>query len=374
MSFLETSHTMTAINKVKADIKKVMTIISIVGFIIFAGYYSYLIINNYKKLLYLMIYIVLFITVFVTFITEIVLRDKKDQNRKEKRINYERKRIIKLIAKILKYLAKSITIIISIISMLNKEYVTLTSLFTIFSSLLLMIQIVLEGLVYYACKYIDYLKLALELDRDKGKVTKLLFRKEIKVANKEKKVYELEGDSYYTKQEQKIRYNLISDAKKYKEEREEDLNNRIKNSKVKIKELTKKRLTEKQIIKIDEKYATILAKSKDVLNNSKSLEKLLIKIEGLIDKLPKNVEALKYIPRFVSLINNYVTREYTDISMEFILSTIAIIIYIASPIDVIPDFIPGVGYLDESYLIGKCIEKFEDELKKFLVWRDSNNY
>ena len=118
----------------------------------------------------------------------------------------------------------------------------------------------------------------------------------------------------------------------------------------------------------------LAVKSKDVLNNSKSLDKLLIKIEGLIDKLPKNVEALKYIPRFVSLINNYVTREYTDISMEFILSTIAIIIYITSPIDVIPDFIPAVGYLDESYLIGKCIEKFEDELKKFLVWRDSNNY
>ena len=102
MSFLETAHTFSAINRVKKDITKLLSIISLISFIIFTGYYSYLIMSNYNNLLYLVIYIVLFITVIVTFFTELILKNKKYYNRKEKRINYERKQVIKIIAKLLK--------------------------------------------------------------------------------------------------------------------------------------------------------------------------------------------------------------------------------------------------------------------------------
>lgn len=250
---------------------------------------------------------------------------------------------------------------------------TIVGLLTLFSGLLLVSQLLLEFITYFVCKYIDYFRLAIELDKNEGTVTKYIFRKEIKATKIEKKAFKVKGESYYTKQEQKIIDVLVADARKYKEEKEKKLKVSIKNSKQIIKQSTQKGLTHQQVVKIDEKFVIMLDKAKMILTDSEELDKLLIKIENKIDKLPKEVEALKYIPIFVSMINNFISKKYTNISKEFVLSIIALIAYFVMPIDVIPDYVPVVGYLDESYLIGNCINQFENELTKFIMWRDTQN-
>jgi uncharacterized membrane protein YkvA (DUF1232 family) len=72
------------------------------------------------------------------------------------------------------------------------------------------------------------------------------------------------------------------------------------------------------------------------------------------------------------LINNYVRKKYTDVSKVSIIAIIAVLIYFVSPFDIIPDVVPVMGYADEVFLIGKCLDIIEDELTKFLQWRNKN--
>ncbi len=70
----------------------------------------------------------------------------------------------------------------------------------------------------------------------------------------------------------------------------------------------------------------------------------------------------------VRLVRSYASGEYRDIKNSTIISGLAILLYILSPIDLIPDFIPVVGFLDDLSLVSWFIEKFPGEIIRFREW------
>lgn len=44
---------------------------------------------------------------------------------------------------------------------------------------------------------------------------------------------------------------------------------------------------------------------------------------------------------------------------------IATIVYVVSPIDAIPDFVPVLGWLDDVAIVGYALEKLSEELSRF---------
>ena len=52
------------------------------------------------------------------------------------------------------------------------------------------------------------------------------------------------------------------------------------------------------------------------------------------------------VPVMISLIKSYIEKEYTEIPLGTIIAVISALIYVVSPIDIIPDSIPGAGYID----------------------------
>ena len=245
-------------------------------------------------------------------------------------------------------------------------------------------QILIEGIIYYVYKYIDLFKYALILDTENIPFLKSSLGNNSSIDKLEKKAYELDGESYYTDQESIIIEYLKNNTEKFikenkiqkrenkiqKREKKKELKKKIKISKSIIKQ-KQKTISMEHKIKIDKEFKKLFDKAKTLLTNPTELDNILKKVEKFIERLPKGVEQLKYIPVFFSLINNYLAKKYEDVSIEFVLSLLAILCYVILPFDVIPDCIPAVGYLDEAYLIGKCIDTFEDELTKFLFCRDN---
>jgi uncharacterized membrane protein YkvA (DUF1232 family) len=39
-----------------------------------------------------------------------------------------------------------------------------------------------------------------------------------------------------------------------------------------------------------------------------------------------------------------------------------------NPFDVAPDFIPGIGYLDDAVVLGFVVNSIKKELERFLRW------
>jgi uncharacterized membrane protein YkvA (DUF1232 family) len=50
------------------------------------------------------------------------------------------------------------------------------------------------------------------------------------------------------------------------------------------------------------------------------------------------------------------------------LSIIAAIIYFVNPFDIIPDFIPALGLIDDITIITYVITRFEKEIERFSAW------
>jgi len=60
--------------------------------------------------------------------------------------------------------------------------------------------------------------------------------------------------------------------------------------------------------------------------------------------------------------------EYQSLPWKTIVLSLATVIYFLNPFDVAPDFIPGVGYLDDALVLGFVVNSIKKELEKFLRW------
>ncbi|MGI4821754.1 MAG: YkvA family protein [Janthinobacterium lividum] len=64
----------------------------------------------------------------------------------------------------------------------------------------------------------------------------------------------------------------------------------------------------------------------------------------------------------VRMVRNYVKGDYRGIETSTIVSGIAVLLYVISPIDLVPDFIPVLGFLDDLAIISWFMDKFRLEL------------
>ncbi len=81
-------------------------------------------------------------------------------------------------------------------------------------------------------------------------------------------------------------------------------------------------------------------------------------------------EVWRYLTALIRLTRAYFNRQYTDVPWQTIVLAIAALIYFVSPIDLIPDFIPVVGYLDDVTIISFVVASIKADLDNFLEWED----
>lgn len=55
------------------------------------------------------------------------------------------------------------------------------------------------------------------------------------------------------------------------------------------------------------------------------------------------------------MLKDFFTRKYTEVPVGTIMAIAGSLLYVLSPIDIIPDFIPVVGFLDDAGVIAACI-------------------
>jgi uncharacterized membrane protein YkvA (DUF1232 family) len=70
-----------------------------------------------------------------------------------------------------------------------------------------------------------------------------------------------------------------------------------------------------------------------------------------------------------SLSKDYVNGNYTQIPKRSIIAIIGGLIYFLSPIDVIPDFILGFGFLDDLFILNLVLKQVAKDLEKYKAWK-----
>ena len=112
-------------------------------------------------------------------------------------------------------------------------------------------------------------------------------------------------------------------------------------------------------------------KSEALLNNKDELDDFLYRLEQKIKELPLVGEEFAVIPIMISLIKHYVEGKYTTVPYGTILAIMSALIYVLSPVDIIPDFIPFVGHLDDVAVIGLCLSMVKTDIEAYDEWRRS---
>ena len=110
-----------------------------------------------------------------------------------------------------------------------------------------------------------------------------------------------------------------------------------------------------------------------LLNDRDKLDEFLQKLEKKLKIIPIAGNALSSLPIMISLIKSYIQKEYTEIPLGTIVAIISASIYFLSPIDLILDTIPGVGYIDDAAVVAACLALVESDIEEYKKWRETNN-
>ena len=113
------------------------------------------------------------------------------------------------------------------------------------------------------------------------------------------------------------------------------------------------------------------AQSEALLNDKDELDDFLYRLEQKINDMPFVGKKFSMIPVMISLVKNYVQGKYTTVPYGTILAIMSALIYVLSPVDIIPDFIPFVGHLDDVAVIGLCLSMVKTDIDSYDVWRQS---
>lgn len=114
--------------------------------------------------------------------------------------------------------------------------------------------------------------------------------------------------------------------------------------------------------------------AEQVLEDEAKTEQTLGKAKGLLGKLKKIpvIGSLVYdITTTIELIGAYMKGDYREVPYRVIVSAMAGIIYLISPIDLIPDPIPVVGWLDDAAVLTFIFNLgVGSELKNYRKWKE----
>ena len=82
-------------------------------------------------------------------------------------------------------------------------------------------------------------------------------------------------------------------------------------------------------------------------------------------------EAWETLQSLFRLIKLSISGEYTELPSTTVVGAVAVLIYFISPIDLIPDFIPVLGLLDDMALVAWFSTSIKHELDKFHAWEQA---
>ncbi|PYE39791.1 YkvA family protein [Psychrobacter fozii] len=76
---------------------------------------------------------------------------------------------------------------------------------------------------------------------------------------------------------------------------------------------------------------------------------------------------------FMSLLKDYYKGNYRKVPYKTISAGVVGLLYTLNPIDIIPDFIPFIGHIDDALVLGFCLKLIEKDLKKYQIWKNSQS-
>ena len=108
----------------------------------------------------------------------------------------------------------------------------------------------------------------------------------------------------------------------------------------------------------------------EIIRDRKGGEKLE-KAIGLVRRIPVLKDLANDVPVMVNMVKDYIKGAYRRVPLKTIAMMTAALLYFINPNDVVPDYVPGVGYLDDAAVITYVLKSVKDDVDEYKTWRCS---
>jgi len=115
-------------------------------------------------------------------------------------------------------------------------------------------------------------------------------------------------------------------------------------------------------------------KAKKMIENPHVMENVLSKIDNKMKRTVKLLnEVIDEIKLLFSLVEDVFSKKYTDIPFSSVIAVLGALLYFLTPIDLLPDFLPIIGFTDDIAVILFVIKQIKYDLDKYQDWLKKKN-
>ncbi|MCZ4319312.1 YkvA family protein [Aequorivita viscosa] len=113
---------------------------------------------------------------------------------------------------------------------------------------------------------------------------------------------------------------------------------------------------EEEVTKIDEADVEVVLENEEAINK---------KFSGA-NSLSKYAELGKIM---VGMLKDIKNKVYPHVPWFTIATIVLVLLYVLNPFDIIPDFVPGIGFIDDMSVMAVGVGWIETDLHKYLDWK-----
>lgn len=103
------------------------------------------------------------------------------------------------------------------------------------------------------------------------------------------------------------------------------------------------------------------------------LESLLARQRTIEDKVKGSGKLNRFredIKLMFAMIRDYWNGSYRDVPWKSIAAIAGTLLYVLNPLDVIPDLLIGIGFLDDAGVVALCLKLVESDLYRYAAWKE----
>ena len=127
--------------------------------------------------------------------------------------------------------------------------------------------------------------------------------------------------------------------------------------------------------KIASFFQKAMSSAREVISDPEKLHNLLNTAKEKILKLRRENkefdEVMLRLGTALRMIKAYKNKQYTEVPWKSILTLTAGVVYFVMPLDLIPDFIPVAGFLDDASIMLWIFSSLRKDIEAFEKWEQS---
>lgn len=123
---------------------------------------------------------------------------------------------------------------------------------------------------------------------------------------------------------------------------------------------------------VQQSFNSLKGLAEALIENAGQLTELVEQLQRVMQNATKALEdCAADLQTMGSMVADYANGRYKEIPKETIVAVVAAIVYVVSPIDLIPDVIPVVGYADDAALVSFVLSHVHKDIESYRNWKNA---